>query len=145
MKTTQDIDKDSDKNIDDHTEETMSRLREHLNKEPSPPVQRRLQEMRHAAIDSLDKKSWFALPPLVPALGVSAALVLGVGITWNTLQQPGTPETYLAESTELEVDELIYLAENSLAEEDFQILLDSESEYPALEFLDWASEQPEFM
>lgn len=130
--------------IDDSTENTMSQLRKHLNTELSPELKRRLQQSRVEAIEALDKKPIFSIPSLVPAIGMTAALALGVGIAWNTLQESPDLQNYSVSNDELEIEEVLFLAESEFSDEDFQILL-ADDENPDLDFFSWASAQPEFM
>ncbi len=130
--------------LDEATEHTMSQLRTHLDSEPSHELKKRLQDSRMAALDSLDKKPLFSVPSLMPALGVTAALALGVGIAWNALQESPNLQNYSVSTDELEIEEVLFLAESEFTQEDFQILL-ADDENPDLDFFSWASAQPEFM
>lgn len=146
MNTPKDFKHLTNDSIDENSEDAMSRLREHLGQDPGPEVKKRLQQMRNDAVDSLGKRSLFSMPNLLPALGLSVALALGVGIAWNSFQYIPTdkPSVFTVENEDLDFDELIFLAENDINDEDFQILLESD-ENSNLDFLNWAGEQPEFL
>ena len=146
MNTPKDFNHLTNDSIDENSEDAMSRLREHLGQDPDPEVKKRLQQMRNDAVDSLGKRSLFSMPNLLPVLGLSAALALGVGIAWNSFQYIPTdkPSVFTVESEDLDFDELIFLAENDINNDDIQILLDSD-ENSNLDFLNWAGGQPEFL